>query len=167
MIDLKTAMGIGLATFGSDYIRKGASYLYQESGLKDSFLGTTIDRFTSNETLSRAVTGIAEQAIKSGISPDFTKVPTESGVNLNLGKVSKIGTTPDFDPFTPKSNLLFTGKNGAVEKALSRTGVQEFAMREVGSGNVVKSLGYGRKIRTPTKTLSIGPLKKGQIESAR
>jgi hypothetical protein len=141
MIDYKMVMGGVLATFGAEAIGKGTRYLYEESGLKDSFLGSTIDSFTQNERVRQAVSGVAEEAIRQKLVPDYGATPQMGGISLDKGKVRTIGTTPDFD---------------------------QFVIGEIASGDVVRpTLGQKRTIANPAIPLKLGALKRGQIESAR
>tara|TARA_R100001510_G_C7628524_1_gene187894 strand:+ start:738 stop:1244 length:507 start_codon:yes stop_codon:yes gene_type:complete len=168
MIDYKMVMGGVLATFGAEAIGKGVRYLYEESGLKDSFLGSTIDSFSQNERVRQAVSGVAEEAIRQKLVPDYGATPQMGGISLDKGKVRTIGTTQDFDPFSQGDNLLYTGKTGRIADAMQKTGVKQFVIGEIASGDVVRpTLGQKRTIANPAIPLKLGALKRGQIESAR
>lgn len=168
MIDYKIVMGGIAATYGAELLGKGARYLYEESGLKDSFLGSTIDTFSQNERVRQAVSGVAEAAIKERLVPNYGQAPQLDRISIDKGKVRSIGTTPDFDPFSQGQNLLYRGNTGRIDDAMQKTGVKQFLMGEITSGEVVRpTVGLKRTIMQPAQSLKLANLKRGQIEGAK
>ena len=164
-IDFKTiALATGARLVGG-YIGEGAKYLYDEYVPKDSFLGSSVEAFRSNKMLAQTVKQVTTSAIKEGIVPNYLNTPTQERINPNLGKIG-IGTTRDFEQFTPKRNLLATGTTGKIEEAMRKTGVKQFYINEIATNYVNPTIGLKRGIGLAPTPLGLGKLKRGQIVGA-
>lgn len=166
MINMKLIMGGALASFGADYIGDTVSDLYKGSSLQ-SFINDDLGLGSvfQNDRIDKAIKGVAKTAIEQGIVPDYGATPTTEKINP---KLSPIGSTGDFQPFSQGQNLLYRGTQGAIDKALTKTGVRQFVIGHVSASKVVNPrIQMKRTIGTQGTPLKLAALKRGQIEGAR
>jgi len=156
-----------LTALAPTVISKGAKYLYDVSGLGDvSFMGKSIGDYLTSEQVSKSVKSITSGAIEQQLLPNFANMPKQAGIPTSLGQV-QVGPPGGFNVTSGGANLLYTGRTGAIENAMKKTGVQDFFIKRVTPERAVQFRRLqSRKIRTKGTSLDLGSLKSGQIERA-
>lgn len=167
-MDLKKIMIASAASYASSWIGDTVTDLYKGSQAQ-SFMNDTLGLGSvfKNDRIDKAISGAAEMAIKQGLTPDYSQMPKQGSVNPNLGKVG-IGSTGDFNSQAQGQNMLYGGNSGAIQKAMTRTGVQQFLIGHISASKVVNPMIKSkRNIGNPSTSLKMASLKRGQIEGAR
>jgi hypothetical protein len=156
-----------LTALAPTVIAKGAKYLYEYSGIGDvSFMGKSIGDYLTSEQVSKSAASITRGAIEQRLLPDFGNMPQQANIPASLGQVS-VGPPGGFNVTSGESNLLYTGRTGAIENAMKKTGVQDFFIRRITPESTIKFRRLqNRKIKTAGTSLDLGSLKSGQIERA-
>lgn len=156
-----------LTALAPTIIAKGARTLYEYSGIGDvSFMGKSIGDYLTSEQVSKSVASITEGAIQQRLLPDFGNMPQQASIPASLGQV-QIGPPGGFNVTSGGSNLLYTGRTGAIENAMKKTGVQDFFIRRITPERAIQFRRLqNRKIRTAGTSLDLRSLKSGQIERA-
>ena len=156
-----------LTALAPTVIAKGARALYEYSGIGDvSFMGKSIGDYLTSEQISKSAASITQSAIQQRLLPDFSQMPKQGSIPTSLGQV-QVGPPGGFNVTSGGSNLLYTGKTGAIENAIKKTGVQDFFIKRITPERIVKfSRLQGRKIQTRGRRLDLTALKSRQIERA-
>ena len=156
-----------LTALAPTVIAKGAKYLYEASGLGDvSFMGKSIGDYLTSEQVSKSVASITQGAIEQRLLPDFANMPQQASIDASLGQV-QIGPPGGFNVTSGGANLLYTGRTGAIENAMRKTGVQDFFIKRITPERAIQFRRLqNRKIKTAGTSLDLRSLKSGQIERA-